>query len=110
MKRFFKIKRKGPPKPPRQPIRLEKPADIRAEVDVAPDGGQNLSCNGPGADRTNLTILPDEGGRMGTQVVPQDTINGDQELPASGASTSGVATSGACYRNQLASECSWSLR
>ena len=113
MKRFFKIKRKEQPKPPRKPIRLENPAnigarppDIREEVDVTPDGGRNLSRNDPGADRAGLAVLPDEGGRMGTRVVFQDTMDGEQELPASGASTSGVGTGGAGYRNQLASKCS----
>ena len=109
MKRFFnKIKRKESPKPPHQPIRSEEPADIaaeppdiRPEVDVIPEGGQNPPYEGPGADRADLTALQNEGESVGLRMLSQDKMDGDQELPASGASTSGVAIGG-----ELASKCS----
>ena len=116
MKRLFKIKRNESPKPPQKPIRLDKPADIaagppdnQAEADAGPDGGQNLSYESPGADRTDLTVPPDERGKVGPRMVFQDGMVGNQELPASGASTSGASAPGvmigdADNRNQLASK------
>ena len=112
---FKKIKRKKSPKPPRQPIPPEKPADIAAgppadlpgaEPDdtIPDDAGRNVSDNDPEADHTDLTVLPDEGGKGDPRVLFQNET--DEELPASGASTSGVATGGADYGDQLASKCS----
>ena len=114
MKRFFnKIKRKESPKPPRQPIRSKEPTDIAAEppdvpveVDDTPDGGPNPSYEGPEADRADLKVPRDEEGEMGSRMVVQDTMDGDQELPASGASTSAIAIDGDGHRDQPASECS----
>ena len=99
MKRLLKkIKRKESPKPPRQPIRSEKPADIaaeppdiRPEVDVIPEGGDNPPYEGPGADRADLTVLQNERESVGSRVSSQDRVDGDQELPAS--TESGVAVS-----------------
>ena len=113
---FKKIKRKKSPKPPRQPIPPEKPADIAAgppadlpgtELDatvatIPGGGGRNFSDKDLEADYTDLTVLPDEGGRGGSRVLFQDETDAGQELPASGASTSG----GADYGDQLASKCS----
>ena len=118
MKRLFKIKRNESPKPPQKPIRLDKPADIgagppdnRAEADASPDGGQNLSYESPGVDRTDLTVPPDERGKVGPRMVFQDGMVGNQELPASGPSTSGASAPGVVIgdvdnRNQLASKLS----
>ena len=114
---FKKIKRKKSPKPPRQPIPPEKPADIVAgppadlpgaepDATIPGDGGRNVSNNDLETDYTDLTVLPDEGGRGGSRVLFQDETDAGQELPASGASTSGVATGGADYGDQLASKCS----
>ena len=107
-----KANRKESPKPPRQPIRPEEPADIaagpryfRAEVDdVTPDGGQNLSYKGLEADPADLTVPPGEGGKMGLQMAFQDRTGEDQELPASGASTSTIAIGDDGYRSQPASK------
>ena len=119
MKHFFKINRKKSPKPPRQPLPPEKPADIaagppdlRAELGVAipDDGGRNVSDNDLKADHTDLTVPPNEGGRSGPRVLSQDWMDIGQELPASGASTSMVAICGAGYGNQLGSKCSRFLR
>ena len=109
MKRFFnKIKRKESPKPPHQPILSEEPADIaseppdiRPEVDVLPDGGQNPPYEGLEADRADLAVPQNEGKSMRSRMSSQDKMDGDQQLPASGASTSGVAIGG-----ELASKCS----
>ena len=116
MKRFFKIKRKKSPKPSRQPIPPEKPADIaagppdlRTELDsvtILGDGGQNVSDNYLEADHTDLTVPPNEGGTIGTRVLFQDGMDGNQELPASGALTSAVAIGGADHGDQLPSRCS----
>ena len=121
MKHFFKINRKKSPKPPRQPIPPEKPADIAAgppaylpgaepDATIPGDGGRNVSDNDPEADHTDLTVLPDEGGKGGPRVLFQDETDVGQELPASGASTSMVAICGAGYGNQLGSKCSRSLQ
>ena len=100
MKRLLKkIKRKESPKPPHKPIRSEKPADIaagppdiRSEVDVIPEGGQNPPYEGPGVDRADLTVLQNEGESVpGSRVSSQDRVDGDQELAAS--TESGVAVS-----------------
>ena len=110
---FKKIKRKVSPKPPSQPIRPEEPADIaagphhfRAEVDDVTDGGQNLSYEGLEADPADLTVPPGEGGEMGLQTVFQVRTGGNQELPASGASTLPITIGDHGYRNQPASKCS----
>ena len=116
MKRFFKDLKPGKsPKPPRQPIPPEKPADIaagpldlRAELDVTSpgDGGQNVSDSDLEANQTDLPAPRNEGGRIGPQVLFQDRLDGEQDLPASeGASTSVVAIGGDGYGNQLGSEC-----
>ena len=97
----------------------EKPANVaagspglRAELDVTipGDGGRNVSDNDPEADRTDLTVPPNEGGTIGTRVLFQDGMDGGQELHASGASTSAVTIGGTCYGNQLASKCSWFMQ
>ena len=114
MKQFLnKIRGKKTPKTPRQPIRSKEPADVaagppdtRAEVDVTPDGGQSLFYESLGADSTNLTVPQNGGGGMSSRMVLQDTMDGDQELPASGASAPKVAVGGVGYGNQLASKCS----
>ena len=97
MRRLFKIKREKSPKPPHQPIPPAKPIDIvarppgsRTELDVIPDGGQNLSSEGLETDRTDPAVRPDEGGREGPQVLIQDETDGVQELLALGASTSRI--------------------
>ena len=112
MKRFFKINRKKTPKPPQQPIPPERPADIAAvspsllaELDIIPsDGGRSVSDEGLESDRTDLTVPPNEGGPIGLRAPGQDGMDGDQELPASGASTSVVAIGGTGYGNLLASK------
>jgi hypothetical protein len=113
MKLLHKIKRKVSPNPRRQPIPSKKPADIAAgppdvpaQVDDTPAGGQNPPYEGLEADPADLTVPPDEGGKMGLQVVVQDSTDGDQELPASGASTSAISIGGDGYKNQPASKCS----
>ena len=112
MKRLLnKIKRKESPKPPRQPIRSKEPTDIiagpsdvPAEVDDTPDGGQNPSYEGLQADRADPTMPEDKEGEIGSRMVVQDTMDGDQELPASGASTSAIAIDDDGHGNQPASE------
>ena len=104
IKRFVKkIERTISPKPPRQPVPPEKPADItagppdlRAELDVTipGDGARNVSDNDLEADHTDLTVPPNEGGREGPQVLPQDGMDVGQELLESEASTSVVAIGG----------------
>ena len=112
MKRLFKINRKKSPKPPHQPIPPETPADtapgppdLGAELDFTSpgDGGQNVSDNDLEADHTDLPVPRNERRKIGPRVVFQDGMDGDQELPASGASTSVVAIGGAGYGNQLGS-------
>ena len=120
MKRFFKINHKKSPKPPRQPIPPEKPADIaarpsdpRAELNVPSpcDGGQNVSDNDLESDHTDLPVPRNEGGRIGPRVLFQDGVDGDQELLGSeGASTSVVAIGGAECGSQLDSKCFRFLR
>ena len=113
---FKKIKRKKSPKPHRQPIPPEKPADIAAgppadlpgaepDATIPGDGGRNVSDNDLEADHTGLTVLPDEGRRGGPRVLFQDETDVGQELPAPVASTPGVAI-GAYYGDRLASKCS----
>ena len=114
MKHIFRVKREKSPKPPHQPIPPETPADIaagppniRAELDVTlpGDGGQNVPDNDLEADRTDLTVPPNEGETIGPRVLIQDRMDGDQELHASGASTSvKVSVGGAGCGNRLASE------
>ena len=116
MKRFFKTNRKKTPKPPQQPIPPEKPADIaagppnlREELDVRvipSDGGQSVSDEGLEADRTDLSVPPNEGGRIGPRAPFQEGVDGDRELPASGTSTSVVAIGGTGHGNLPASKCS----
>ena len=95
---FKKIKRKESRKPPRQPIPPEKPADIAAgppadlpgaepDATIPGDGGRNVSDNDPEADHTDLTVLPDEGGKGDPRVLFQNETDVGQELPASEAST-----------------------
>ena len=101
MKRLFKLRPKKSPKPPQQPNLPAGLADIavsppnsRAELDVIPDGGRNLSYEGPEADHADPTVKLDEGGRGGSQVLVQDGMDGVRKLHSSGASTSGVAIGG----------------
>ena len=116
MKRFFKTNRKKTPKPPQQPIPPEKPADIaagplnlREELDVIPsDGGRNDSDEGLEAERSDLSVPPNEGGRIGPRAPFQDGMDGDH--PPSGASTSVIAIGGTGHGDLLASRCSRSLR
>ena len=114
---FKKIKRKKSHKAPRQPIPPEKPAGIAAgppadlpgteppDATIPGDGGRNVSDNDLEADHTDLTVLPGEGGKGDPRVLFQNETDVGQELPASGASTSGVAIGGADYGDQLASKC-----
>ena len=111
MKRLFKLKRKKSPKSPRRHNASAEPADIaarlpdlRAEPDVIPDGGRNLSYEGPEADRTDLMVPLDEREREGSQVLVQDGLDGVRELHASGASASGVVIGGTGRGNQPESE------
>ena len=116
MKRFCSINRKKSPKPPRHPVPPGKPADIavgpltlRAELDVTvpSDGGRDVSHNDLEADHTDLAVPPNKGGRASPRVLFQDEKDVGQELPASGASTSMVATiGGADYGDQLTSKSS----
>ena len=109
---FNKIKRKKTPKPPGKSTPPEKPADIatglsipQAELDVvASDGRRNVSDEGQEADRTDLTVPPNKGGTIGPWAPFQDGMNGGQELPASGASTSVVVIGGTSYGNLPASK------
>ena len=120
MRRFLeKIGCGKSPKPPEQSIPLRKstsivarPPDLRAELDatIPSDGGQIVSDDDLEADRTDLPVPPDEGGRVGTQGLFQDGMDGDRELPASGTSTSALAIGGADHGDQLPSKCSWSVR
>ena len=114
-KHFFKIKRKKSPNPSRQPILPETPADIaagppnlRAEpnVTIPSDGAQNVSDNDLEADHTDLTVPPNEGGTIHPRGLFQDGMDGNQELPASGASTSAAEIGGADHGDQPASKCS----
>ena len=116
IKGFLKnLKPKKSPKPPCQPILPERPADIApglpnlgAELDFTSPGdeGQNVSDNDLKADHTDLPAPRNEGGKIGPQVLFQDEMDGDQELPTSeGVSTSVVAIGGAGYGNQPGSEC-----
>ena len=102
MKRFLKkIGRGKSLEPSEPPIPLRKstsiatrPPDLRAELDVAIPGDglvQNISDNDLEPDHTVLTVPPNEGGRVDPQGLFQDGTDGNQELPASGASTSAVA-------------------
>ena len=114
MRRFLKKIGCGKsPEPPEQSIPFRKstsivarPPDLPAELDatIPGDGGQNVSDNDLEADRTDLPVPPDVGGRIGTQGLFQDGMDGGQELPASGASTSVVAIGGADHGDQLASK------
>ena len=114
MKPFFERLRKKTPKPPRQSTSPGKFADIaaeplslREELDVIPsDEGQKISDEDPEADHIDLTVPPNEGRRTGPWAPCQDGMDRDQELPASGASTSVVAIGGTDYGNLLASKCS----
>ena len=112
MKRFFKTIRKKTPKHPQQPIPPEKPADIaagppnlREELDVIPsNGGRNVSDEGLEAVRTDLSVPPNEEGRIRPRAPFQDGMGEGQELPASGASTSVAAIGGTGYGNLPASK------
>ena len=115
MKRFFKIKRKKSPKPSRQPIPPETPAGIaagppnlRAEpnVTIPSDGGQNASDNDQETDHTDLTVPSNERGTIHSRGLFQDGVDGNQELPPSGASTSAAETGSADHGDQLAGKCS----
>ena len=57
----------------------------------------------------DLTVPPDEGGRTGPRALSWGRMDVDQELPASGVVTPGVATGGRGYGNQPSSEPSQSL-
>ena len=85
-----------------------EPSDLRAELDVTIPGdeGWRVSDNDLEADHTDLTVLPNEKGREGQQVPFQDGVDVGQELPASGASTPGVAIGGVDRGDQPASKCS----
>ena len=106
MKRFFKTNRKKTPKPPQQPADIAAgPSNIREKLDVVPSGGgRNVSDEGLEAYHTDLTLPPNEGGRIGPRAPFQDDTDGDQELPASGASTSVVVIGDTGCGNQLASK------
>ena len=112
MKRFFKTKRGGSPKPARQPIRSQEPPEITAgppdfpaEVDEAPNGGRNPSYEDVDTDRADLTVPQNEGEEMGSQIVVQGAADGDQELPAPGTSKYAITIGGDGDRNQPASKC-----
>ena len=111
MKRFFKTNRKKIPKLPQQPIPPEPtgiaagPPNLREGLDVIPsDGGRNVSDEGLEADRTDLSVPPNEGGTIGPRAPFQEGMDGN--YPASGASTSVVAIGGTGLGDLLASRCS----
>ena len=82
------------------------PSDLGVELDVTipGDGGRDVSDDDLEADHTDLTVPPNEGGRGSPQALFQDETDVGQELPASGASTPGVAIGGADCGDQLASK------
>ena len=114
MKRILKTIRKKTPKPPQQPIPPEEPAGIAAgppnlseELDVIPsDGGQRVSDEGLEANGTDLSVPPNEEGRIRPRAPFQEGVDGGRELPASEASTSVVAIGGTGHGNLPASKCS----
>ena len=112
-----KIGRVYSPEPPEPPIPLRKstsiaagPPDPRAElsdVTIPGDGGQNISDDDDlEADPTDLTVPPNEGRTICPRMLFQDGMDGNQEPPALGASTSVVAIGGTDHRDKLASKCS----
>ena len=110
-----KIKRKNSPKPPQQRTLPGKPVDIaagpadsRTELDDNSNGGRRLSSQVPEVDSPDKAIPPDEGGRIGPRISPQDGMDANQQLPASGAQTSD--TGGAGYGSLLAGKCFRPLR
>ena len=120
MKRILKTIRKKTPKPPQQSIPPEEragiaagPPNLREELDVRvipSDGGRSVSDEDLEADRTDLSVPPNEGGRIGPRAPFQGGMDGDH--PASGASTSEsvVAIGGTGHGDLLASRCPRSLR
>ena len=109
---FKKLKRGKSPKPPQQPILPGKPVDIaagppdfRTELDDNSDGERSLSSQVPEVDSPDKAILLDEGGRTGPRISPQDGMDANQQLPASGARISNVAIGGTGCGSLLTGKC-----
>ena len=113
MKRFFK-KSKKPSKPSQQPNAAGKPAAVaagppgfRSEQDLVPDGEQPEipSYCDLNVDWLDITVLPDEGGKIASRTRFQSGAEDvDQEPPASGAQTPSVAVGGESGGNRSTSE------
>ena len=71
---------------------------------IRTEGEQN-SYQGLKADWSDLTMALDEGSGGGSQILSQDRMDIDQELPASGGVTSGAAIGGTGGRSNPTSEC-----
>ena len=64
----------------------------------------SLSRQGLEVNYSDLTISPGEGGGTGPRIMFQDAMGVDQNLPASGASTSGFAIVDTGYENRRTGE------
>jgi len=112
MNRLFKNKRKQSPDPSPQDTSPGIPADIAAgpvshqgQLNIGLQGGRIRSYQDLETDRADLTVTPGDGNSGDSQVVFQDSMDEDQEHPASGASTSGAMIGGTESRSNRTSEC-----
>ena len=111
MNRLFKNKRKKSPEPSPQGISsgtstnvAAGPVSHQAGSYIRPEGEQS-SYQDLEVDWPDLTMALDEGSGGGLQILSQDRMDIDQELPASGGVTSGAAIGGTGHRNNPTSEC-----
>ena len=111
MNHLFKNKRKKSPEPSPQGISPGTSTDVAAGLVSHQEGsyigpeGEQSSYQDLEVDWPDLTMALDEGSGGGSQILSQDRMDIDQELPALGGVTSGAAISGTGHRNNPTSEC-----
>ena len=108
MRHLFKIKREKSPKPPQQPILSGEladvgPPDCRTTLNDNSEGGRSLSNSQVLEGDSPDTAILQDGGSSGPQILFQDGMDANQQLPTSeGTQTSGVAIGGAGCGSLLA--------
>ena len=117
MSRFLSNKRKKLPQPSPQGILPTITADIAAgpvryqvQSNIGPEGGQTRSYQGPGVDRPDRTVALDGRTGGGSRIGFQGSMDQDQKLPASVASTSAVVIGGTERKHNRTSapdSCDW---
>ena len=110
--RIFRNKRKQSPDPSPQDTSpgilagiSARPVSHQAQSNIGLEGGRIRSYQDLEIDRADLTVALGEGSSGGPQIAFQDSMDEDQEPPASVAWTSGAMIGGIESRTNRTSEC-----